>query len=263
MKPVFLDYDQAALDAQYDQRVWAPDMDATLQRCADASDAVRARIGQPVTHSYGKGAAERLDVYGNGKGKALVFVHGGAWRRALRRDSAFFAEALVRKGALCVVLGFNTLPAVTLPEMVSQVCRGIEWVAGHLSGDVMLCGHSSGAHLAACALARTEIVKRALLVSGIYDLLAVRLSSRNAFMRLDETLEHEFSPLRHAARVRCPLTVAWAEKESDEFARQSREFAAALGAPMLVASGLDHFRIIETLADGASPLGHAALQLLE
>ena len=128
---------------------------------------------------------------------------------------------------------------------------------------IVLCGHSSGAHLAACALARTEIVKRALLVSGIYDLLAVRLSSRNAFMRLDETLEHEFSPLRHAARIHCPVTVAWAEKESAEFDRQSREFAAALHAPTLVGAGLDHFQIAETLADCNAPLGRAALAMLE
>ena len=263
MSKIFLHYDQAALDAQYEQRVWAPDMDATLRRGADASDAVRARIGEPVTHAYGTGAAERLDVYGNGKGKALVFVHGGAWRRALRRESAFFAEAVVRKGALCVVLGFDTLPAVTLSEMVAQVCRGIEWVAGHLGSDIVLCGHSSGAHLAACALGRTGLARKALLVSGIYDLLPVRLSSRNTFMHLDERLEHEFSPLRHAARIHCPVTVAWAEKESAEFVRQSREFAVALHAPTLVGAGLDHFQVAETLADCNAPLGRAALAMLE
>ena len=263
MSKIFLDYDQAALDAQYEQRVWAPDMDATLRRCADASDAVRARIGEPVTHAHGTGAAERLDVYGNGKGKVLVFVHGGAWRRALRRESAFFAEAVVRKGALCVVLGFDTLPAATLSEMVAQVCRGIEWVAGHLGSDIVLCGHSSGAHLAACALSRLDVVRKALLVSGLYDLRPVRLSSRNAFVRLDERLEHELSPLRHAASIRCPVTVAWAEKESTEFDRQSREFAAALDAPTLVGSGLDHFQIMGTLADCNAPVGRAALAMLE
>ena len=46
MNKVFLDYDQAALDAQYDQRVWAPDMDAVIARYAAASDAVRARLGE-------------------------------------------------------------------------------------------------------------------------------------------------------------------------------------------------------------------------
>ena len=78
----------------------------------------------------------------------------------------------------------------------------------------MLCGHSSGSHLAACALTRTDGVKQALLVSGIYDLLPVRLSARNEYVRLDEKLEHEYSPIRHADRVGCPVTLAWAEHEA-------------------------------------------------
>ena len=59
------------------------------------------------------------------------------------------------------------------------------------------------------------------------------------------------------------MTVAWAERDSAEFARQSRSFAAALGAPTLIGRGLDHFRMAETLADPGSPLGRAALAMLE
>ncbi|HEX6692418.1 MAG TPA: alpha/beta hydrolase, partial [Burkholderiales bacterium] len=102
----------------------------------------------------------------------------------------------------------------------------------------------------------------ALLVSGVYDLLPVRLSARNDYVRLDERLEHEYSPIRHAAKIRCPVTVAWAEHEGAEFTRQSKEFSERLKAPSLVGKGLNHFEIIETLADPASPLGAAALKML-
>ena len=53
-----------------------------------------------------------------------------------------------------------------------------------------------------------------------------------------------------------------AELEAAEFARQSREFAERLKAPTLVGSGMNHFEIIETLADPGSPLGSAALSML-
>jgi arylformamidase len=146
--------------------------------------------------------------------------------------------------------------------MVAQVCRGIEWVYRNLSRDVVLCGHSSGGHLAGCAVTRLNFLRGALLVSGIYDLLPVRLSARNDYVRLDEQLEHEHSPIRHVDRIRCPVTVAWGEHEAAEFARQSREFAERLKAPTLVGSGMNHFEIIETLADPGSPLGSAALSML-
>jgi arylformamidase len=170
---------------------------------------------------------------------------------------------VVRAGATYVALGFAALPAVTLPAMVQQVCRGIEWVRDNLSSRIVLCAHSSGAHLAACALTRTDAVAKALLISGVYDLLPVRLSARNALVKLDAALEQALSPLRHRERIGCPVTIAWAENDSAEFARQSREFAAALHAPTLIGKGLDHFRMAETLADPRSPLGAAALAMLE
>jgi arylformamidase len=261
LKKVFLDYDQKALDEQYEQRTWVPHADEIIRRFGVASDAVRTRIGEPRTERYGPAPIETLDIYG--EGKAFVFVHGGAWKRQSKRENAFAAETVVQAGAAYVALDFALLPSVTLPEMVAQVCRGIGWVQRHLSSEIVLCGHSSGSHLAACALTKMDIAGNALLVSGIYDLLPVRLSARNDYVRLDEKLEDEYSPIRHADRIGCPVTVAWAEHEAAEFARQSREFAERLGAPGVVGKGMNHFEIIETLADPASPLGRAALNMLQ
>jgi len=157
---------------------------------------------------------------------------------------------------------------VTLDEMAAQVCRGIDWVHRNLSSDIVLCGHSSGAHLAGVALARISYLKGALLVSGVYDLLPVRLSARNDYVRLDERLEHEYSPIRHIESIRGPVTVAWAEHEAAEFARQSRAFSEKLQQAgkleaAILGKGQNHFEIIETLAEPGSPLGRAALRMLE
>jgi arylformamidase len=262
LKKVFLDYDQKALDDQYEQRAWVPHADAIIRRYAEASDEVRKRIGEPRTEKYGPTAVERLDIYGTGK-KAFVFVHGGAWKRQSSREQAFPAEPIIKAGAAYVALNFALLPTVTLPEMVAQLCRGIEWVYQNLSREVVLCGHSSGGHLAACALTRLDFLKSALVVSGVYDLLPVRLSARNEYVRLDERLEHEYSPIRRVDRIKCLVTVGWAEKESAEFFRQSKEFAEKLGAPTIIGKGLNHFEIIETMADPRSPLGRAALNMLQ
>jgi arylformamidase len=259
---VFLDYDQKALDDQYEQRVWVPHADEIIRRYAVASDQVRNRIGEPRVERYGPTPPETLDIYGSGK-KAFVFVHGGAWKRQSSREQAFPAEPIIAAGATYVALNFANLPAVTLPEMAGQVCRGIQWVHDHLTKDVMLFGHSSGGHLGGVALTRIPHIKAALLVSGIYDLLPVRLSARNDYVRLDERLEHEYSPIRHLERIKCPVTVAWAEKESKDFYRQSKAFAEKLGAPALIGEGLNHFEIVETLADPRSPLGRAALNMLQ
>lgn len=262
MKKVFLDYDQKALDDQYEQRVWVPNAEEIIRRYAEGSDRVRSRIGQPRTEKYGPTAPETLDIYGSGK-KAFVFVHGGAWRRQTSREQAFPAEAIIAAGAAYVALNFENLPAVTLPEMAAQVQRGIEWVHQNISRDVVVCGHSSGGHLTACALTNLDFVRKALVISGVYDLLPVRLSARNDYVRLDERLEQRYSPIRHIERIRCPVTVGWAEHDNDEFRRQSQAFAERLGAPTLFGNGFNHFDFLETMADARSPLGRAALNMLQ
>jgi arylformamidase len=263
---VFRDYDQKALDDQYEQRVWVPHADEIIGRYSAASDAVRKRIGEPRVERYGPTQPETLDIYGSGP-KAFVFVHGGAWKRQSSREQAFPAEAIIAAGATYVALNFANLPSVTLSEMAGQVRRAIAWVYRHLSIDVVLCGHSSGAHLSACALTRIPYIGKALLVSGVYDLLPVRLSARNEYVRINERLEHEYSPIRHIGEMRCPVTVAWGEKEGAEFLRQSKEFASELKrsgklSEAIEGKHLNHFEIVETLADARSPLGRAALNML-
>ena len=83
----------------------------------------------------------------------------------------------------------------------------------------------------------------------------------------DDRIEHELSPMRRLERLACPVTVAYAERDSPEFQRQSREFADALARRgrlrrLVVATALNHFEIPETLASPEGLLGREALGLM-
>ena len=257
---IFRDYTQADLDRQYEQRSFVPNVDEIIRRYGALSDAVRSKFGQPETLRYGPTEAEALDLYGKDRERIVAFVHGGAWTRMGKRPSAFAAETFLNAGASYAALGFGLLPSITLPEMVAQVCRALEFLHQKFAPKTLvLIGHSSGAHLSACALTTLSFLDAGLLVSGVYDLEPVRLSSRNAYMRLDERLEQEYSPIRHVERIGCPVTVACGELEGPEFFRQSKELAEKLSTPLLVGKGLNHFEMVETLADPGSVLARAAL----
>lgn len=280
---VFLDYDQAALDRAYDQTAWAPNMQEVLQRRAAASAAVRSRL-TPQRFRYGATEVEHLDVYPTSRPDApiMIFLHGGAWRGGDATAQAYAAETFTTAGAHWVVPEFAVVMDVGLPGMVAQVRRAVAWVAANAArfgGDarrIYVAGHSSGGHLAGNVLVTDwasdfelspTLVKGGLCISGMYDLKAVRLSARSSYVKLDDRIEQALSPQRHLARVACPVLVAYAEHDSPEFQRQSREFAEALDCRgrlhgLIVGAALNHFEIPETLARPDGLLGDAALRLM-
>jgi arylformamidase len=60
---VWLDMDQAELDAAYNQAAYASNVAEVLQRYAVRSEATRATLGEPLRFAYGDSAVEGLDVY--------------------------------------------------------------------------------------------------------------------------------------------------------------------------------------------------------
>lgn len=283
---VWLDMDQKALDAAYDQSVYAPNQQLIARRRALASEATLRRLGEPERVAYGESEIEKLDIYKTHRPNAPVgvYIHGGAWRNGRSRDFAFPAEVFVNAGAHFVVVDFVQVTETggNLMPMAEQVRRAVAWVyknAASFGGDperVYVTGHSSGAHLAGCVLVTdwekafglpANLLKGGLLISGMYDLKPVRLSKRSEYVKFTDEIEQALSSQRHLDRLNAPIIVAYGTQETPEFQRQSREFAAAVkaaGKPveLIVGEGFNHFEMQETLGNPYGIGGRAALKLM-
>lgn len=284
---VWLDLDQAELDAAYDQTVWAPNREQVVRRFATQSDAARARLGAPRRFAYGPTPIEGVDLYATTRADAPinVFIHGGAWRAGLARNYAFPAELFVRAGAHFIVPDFAAVQDVrgSLMTMADQVRRAVAWVhrnARSFGGDpgrLYVSGHSSGAHLAGVVLTTdwprdfnlpADIVKGGVCSSGMYDLKPVRLSARSNYVKFTDETEQALSSQRHLDRLNAPVVVSHGTLESPEFQRQARDFVAAVtaaGKPvkLLVGEDYNHFEIIETLGTPYGLLGRAVLEQMK
>jgi arylformamidase len=283
---VFLDYDQAALDAAYDQAAYAPNREQLIERRISESAITRRHIGEPERIAYGPAEIERLDIYRSRRVPApiFVFIHGGAWRSGRSKDFAVPAEMLLRAGAHYVVPEFAWVQDVSgnLMVLADQVRRAVAWVHENIArfgGDpnrLYIGGQSSGGHLAAVALTTdwqcqfglpADIIKGGICISGMYDLTPVRLSARSRYVEFDDATIASLSPIRHLDRLRAPLIVAYGTRETPEFQRQNREFAAAVEAAgkkvrLLVGEHYNHFELPETLGNPYGLLGRAALDLM-
>jgi arylformamidase len=279
--PVFLHYTQAELDRNFDQRGWVTNAEEVIARYIARSNATRQALPHRADLRYGPSADEILDVFPAAASPApiQIFVHGGAWKNFTKNDYSFPAAAFGPAGIHTVILNFAKLPAVRLPDVVAQVRNGIEWTyrnAESFGGDprrLYVSAHSSGAHLTAMALATNwaarglpeDVVKGATLISGPFDLEPVVLSARGAYVKLTPDEVRAYSPVLQAHRITCPMIVAYAEHDTDEFRRQSEAFAAALeraGHPprLLLVPKVNHFELPETLADPKSPLVQTILE---
>ncbi len=283
--PVYLHYDQAQLDAAYNQDVWAANAQQVRERWATNSSYARANLGEPLHVRYGPAPVETLDIYRADRPDAPIhlFVHGGAWQRGVAHDSAFAAELFVRSGVHFVVPDFAWVQDVDgrLLTLADQVRRAVVWVyrnAAAFGGDrarIYISGHSSGAHLAAVALTTDwtlyglppALFRAGLCCSGMFDMKGPRLSSRRAYVRFDDETEQSLSPIRHLRYLHCPLAILYASLDSPEFRRQSRDFAAALEAygrstRLIEGERYNHFELIETLANPYGIAGRIALEQL-
>jgi arylformamidase len=283
---VWMEMDQQALDDAYDQRVYAANLTQVLARFKSNSEAVRAKLGEPLRLAYGAGADERMDVYTTDVANAPIhiFIHGGAWRMGVAKDNAHAAEMFVRNGIHFVVPDFSPVQNFEgrLEPMVEQLRAAVIWIyrnaGGSFDGDVSriyLSGFSSGGHLASVLLTTDwshygedlplDLFKGSVLCSGMYDLVPVSLSARRHYVNFtDETIER-LSAIRHIDQIHCPVVVAYGTEETPEFQRQAQAFAQALiqggvDAELLVAEHYNHFEVIETMANPYRLLGEAALK---
>ncbi|HEY7610259.1 MAG TPA: alpha/beta hydrolase [Alphaproteobacteria bacterium] len=277
MTNLFLDYDKAGLDAQYNLRAAVKDAIEHMGECARRSGIVRAQLNPQLDVPYGPTHGERANVFPAAKPGApvFVFIHGGYWQRLDKNDFDYIAAPFAAAGAAVVNVNYALAPRVTMDEIVREVRAAIAWVwreAKGFNGDparIHIAGHSAGGHLTAMA-ALTDwagfapglpagIVTSALAISGLYELEPVRLTYLNDALKLDAAAARRNSPALFIRKGAAPLALAVGAGETPEFLRQQRDFAAALakaGAPAEAheIANRHHFDVIHDLAEPGTKL---------
>jgi arylformamidase len=283
---VWLDMDQHELDESYDQSVYAFNQQHITDRRSERNELVLKLLGKPDRVSYGAAEIEKVDIYKSRRANApvLIYLHGGAWRNGRSAQNAYLAEPFVKAGAHFINVEFNNVGETDgdIGVMVDQCRRAVAWIyrnAASFGGDpnaLYLSGHSSGGHLAGCVVITEwekqglprDLLKGALLGSGMYDLKPPRLSARSRYVKFTDAIEEALSAQRHLDRIHTPLVLVHGTLETPDFMRQTRDFHAALraaGKPdtLIVAKGHNHFELGESLANPYGVMGRAAFEMMK
>ena len=206
----------------------------------------------------------------DGSNPLLVFIHGGYWQMLNAASSLYLAPGALAQGWSFASIECTLAPKATITEMVRECRAALASIATVVSpSQVVIAGHSAGAHLAAMAtLASTPpfAIERTVLISGVYDLRPLVHTTINAPLGLDEESAAAVSPQLLPVAGRQEVIVTWGDNETDAFKQQSRDYAAHVGeAGLRVESfetaGRHHFDIVDDLVDPSTELGRRALGL--
>ena len=281
---IYRGYDQQTLDLQYNNQVAVPLFRDHIHRYRELTNAAKLNLGCIENMAYGGLPEETLDLYRPLQDNApvLIFVHGGAWQSLSKDDSGFPAVAFVPAGAMVASLNFGHVPDTTVDGMVKQVRRAVAWLWHHVKrygGDpqkLFIAGHSSGAHLVSQCLTANwpgeyqcpdDVIKGALFASGLGDLEPVRLSYRNALLKLDAPAVKRLSLMHQQPTVNCPMIAAYASSDTAEFRRQTREVGEywlrhGLAVECIEVADSCHYDVVLGLADPDSELFTACARLI-
>lgn len=280
---IYKQYDQAALDRQYNNRLHVPDFANHIERWRSLSRQTEKAFPVVKDIAYGNLSREQLDIYPSSQpfSKTLIFIHGGYWQKFDKADFQFVANAFRSDNVATVIINYPLAPVVSIDEIVLSCRAAIQWVYQNIAayngdpGQLYFAGHSAGGQLAAMLMTTewsglnvaADAIKGVCAISGIFNLDPIRLSDLNQVLNMDNVAAQRNSPVKLLPAIACPLAIVVGADETDEFRDQSRElydrWKNNIPVEIMEAEGLNHFSIVETIVDPGSTLNNIMRRLIK
>ena len=254
-------------NSEYDNRARVADSPGLIDGWARDAAAFRANWTHALPDlAYGPGEREKLDLFLPETGEdapLALFIHGGYWQALDRSWVSHCARGLVLSGIAVAVPSYDLCPSVPLARIVEQMRAATVFLHRRRGARILAIGHSAGGHLAALLMATdwrardaalpADLVPAALPISGVFELKPLRHTRIGAALNLTAADAHALSP-RYLAPPAGALHCVVGGDESDEFLRQSRDFATAWRGGFEALPGRNHFTVLEPLAYPGSAL---------
>lgn len=245
-------------EAEYNNRAAVPDHPAVMTRWRREAEAAR-QSHPPVSLAYGAGPRETLHLFDAGPDAPVaLFIHGGYWQALDATWFSWIAPPLLAQGVGLAVPSYDLCPSVRLGVIVDQMRAAARLLQARAGRRPIATGHSAGGHLSACLLS-DGLASAAVAISGLFDLEPLVPTSINTALGLSQAEARDLSPLHWPVPPGVALDCVAGAAETSAFVRQSRDMAShwtqAGGQGRFEAlAGLNHFTVLDPLADPESPL---------
>jgi len=275
---IYKEYDQAGLDAEYNNQGKVADFVAYVKEWGALCETAKADFPDIVPYCYDETSGQLLDIIypterPEGGCPVQIFFHGGYWKALSKENFTFVARAFADYGIATAIVDYSLIPEVSMEELVRQCRQSIAFLYQH--GDALgldpdnihISGHSAGGHLTAMCMATDwsefgddfpdQIVKSGVGISGLYNLLPIKLCFLQKDLNLEMLTVGRMSPVNLPEPSSGTLHLVVGGKEGDEYLAQSQGMQDAwpdrAQAPLSL-HPYNHFNIMTALADPMSYL---------
>ncbi|WP_374536150.1 alpha/beta hydrolase [Chitinimonas taiwanensis] len=226
--------------------------------------------------AYGASERERFDVYLPTQASprwVIVMVHGGAWRAGDKAARPVVQNKIARwvpRGAVLVSLNYPLLPEAGPLQQAQAVARGMAAVQqranawGVDASQLVLIGHSAGAHLVALLSASPKLAQEAgaapwlgsvVLDSAGLDMVGLMQGKHYRFHErafgADPAYWQATSPYHQLSREAVPMLITCSTERADQPCTAAQRFASraqTLGVTASVhAAALSHRQMNDAL----------------
>jgi len=254
---------QAFWDSQLRFSAILPDFEDWLARMATESTAVAAS----ERAAYGDHPRQWVEWAGGSGPDAIlpVIFHGGYWRALDAQTHRFMMPAFQPHARAVANVEYRLMPEVRLGDVVADTQAALSLLCARFpKAQLVLIGHSAGAHLALSAMddplirARTRGI---IAISGVYDLAPVALSFLQDELHLTAEEIQRFTLFPSTGRP--PVLYVNGSAETHEFLRGAALLAAHGAATQILIDGAHHMSLPHAVCADAPALLSTLFDLKE
>ena len=204
-----------------------------------------------------------MDVFSPGPyvEATVVFVHGGFWSEYEKSMFSYLGMGSVLNNMRFIIPELPKCPDVSIPEINKTFYKCLQIICRRFSGDVLLVGQQSGAHVVGRSIVKDELsqaiverIKHVMLISPISDLKPLLYTNKKDNLLLTEEIANSETLTNLELEDKIKVTVWVGSDERPIYLEQAQQLATAWRCSWVKSKNKHHMDITDGLGKNSSKL---------
>jgi len=209
-----------------------------------------------------------MDVFSPGPyvEATVIFLYGGFWTDYEKSIFSYLAMGPVLNNMRVIIPTLPKCPDATIPEINKAFVKFLQLVCRRFSGDILLVGQQSGAHVIGRSIIENELsetiaerIKHVLLISPITDLKPLLYTDKKDDLLLTEEIANSETLLDLKLAENMKVTIWVGADERPIYLEQAQQLSTVWRCGWVKSMNRHHLDIADDLGKNSSQLMNTLL----